>query len=93
MNSPRKNLTESVLARAEAYRAGMLFDGVPKFSTPPMQMPAAPAAADAAATDPQAGTAPAAGAPGAEMPAPGGEAVVNGAIEGKSALQSLAVPQ
>ncbi len=87
MNSPRKNLTESVLARAEAYRAGMLFDGVPKFSTPPVQMPAAPAAADAAATDPQAGTAPAAGAPGA-MPAPGGEAVVN-----KSALQSLAVPQ
>ncbi len=40
MSAPRRNLADSVLARAELFRRGMLFDGVPKYSQP-AELPAA----------------------------------------------------
>ncbi len=89
MSAPRKNMTESILARAEAYRLGVLFDGVPKFTQPGLEMPAPPAAD---AGTPPAGTASADGADSAQ-PAPNGQPVVDGVIEGRSPLESLAVPQ
>lgn len=84
MNAPKKNLAESVLARAELYRRNMLFDGVPAFSAD-LQLPAAPAA--------DAGIAPPDGGQGAPAPAPGAtDELVAGAVEGATPLQTLVTP-
>lgn len=86
MNQPKKNLTESVLARAELFRRGLMFDGVPQFSTPDLQMPAPPAAdATAAAAPPAAGP--------AVAPAPGVvDELTAGAVAGNSPLETLLQP-
>ncbi len=85
MNQPKKNMAESILARAELFRRGMLFEGVPSFSTADLELPAGPAAAAPGAppmpaTDSQA--LPAA-VPGATDP------MVAGAVDNKSTLQTL----
>lgn len=91
MNQPRKNLAESVLARAELYRRGMMFDGVPKFQ-PELEMPASPVAdADAGAPSPE-GAQPAAGG-AAPPPVPGAaEALTAGAVSGNTPLETLLQP-
>lgn len=94
MNAPRpkKNLTESILARAELFRRGLLFDGVPT-TQPDLQLPQMPAV-NAAATDAQpAGQAGAAGvseAPPAD-PAMTNE-LVSGAVGGQSPIQTILAP-
>lgn len=86
MNKPRKNLTESVLARAELYRRGMMFEGVPSL-TPELEMPAQPGAALAApAAAPGAAAAPAVAAPGAT------DELVAGAMSGAAPLETLLQP-
>lgn len=87
MKGPKKNLAESILARAELYRRGMMFDGVPSFATAELELPAA-AAPDAGAqlpaeSDPVNGQQAAGPAPGATAP------LVAGAVDGKSPLQSM----
>lgn len=85
----KKNLAESVLARAELYRRGLLFDGVPQFSSPELEMPAPPG------SDPAALPATASAAPGepAAMAAPGAtDELVAGAVTGTAPLQTLVTP-
>jgi hypothetical protein len=86
MNQPRKNLAESVLARAELFRRGMLFDGVPQFTAQPLEMPAAPAV--------EAPASPGAADPSQALPAvPGAaDALTAGAVTGKPALETLLTP-
>lgn len=90
MNKPRPNLAESVLARAELYRRGLMFDGVPSYQ-PEMQLPAAAAvgAPGAAATSQPAAPSqsqPAVAVPGAT------DALVAGAVEGKAPLETILEP-
>jgi hypothetical protein len=87
---PKKNMAESILARAELFRRGMLFEGVPSFSTADLELPAAPAAEMPGAP------APAAAGPGQEqsgaLPAaiPGAtDALVAGSVEGNTALETV----
>lgn len=88
---PKKNLTESILARAELFRRNMLFDGVPT-TQPDLQMPAAPVA-NAVPTDAQpAGAAEAAGAAAPANPMVT-DALVSGAVEGQSPIQTILAPQ
>jgi hypothetical protein len=86
MSRPRKNLAESVLARAELFRRGMMFGGVPSFAND-MEMPAPPAVASPEAS-------PGAADPSQAGPAvPGaGEALADGAVNNQSPLQTLMTP-
>jgi hypothetical protein len=79
---PKKNMAESILARAELFRRGMLFEGVPSFSTADLELPAGPAAA-APGADPAADSQALPAVPGATSP------LVAGAAEGKPALQTM----
>jgi hypothetical protein len=89
MNQPRKNLAESVLARAELFRRGMMFDGVPQFTSQPLEMPPPPAADESMALPGSSG------AEGGGIPAavPGAaDALTAGAVGGKPALETLLTP-
>lgn len=88
-NRPKVNLSESVLARAELFRRGMLFEGVPSFDQP-LQMPAPPAGTDSGASSPGvAGPSPA----GAPAPVPGAaDALTAGAVKGDTPLETLLAP-
>jgi len=89
MNQPKKNMAESVLARAELYRRGLMFDGVPQFSDATLQLPPGP---DAAAPAASPGT-PADGLGGAPAAAPGAaDALVAGAVAGQSPLETVVTP-
>jgi hypothetical protein len=89
MNQPRKNLAESVLARAELYRRGMLFDGVPEFTSPALEMPVPPGAAPAALP----ATASAAqGEPAAPAVPGAADALTAGAVAGQSPLETMLQP-
>lgn len=90
---PKPNMAESVLARAELFRRGMMFDGVPQMSSTELELPAEAAGAvpgAEGATMPE-GAAATAGAPPA-VPA-GGPAttdeLVAGAIKKDSPLETL----
>ncbi len=84
MKTARKNMAESILARAELFRRGMLFEGVPSFSTADLELPAGPAAAAPGETPAPAGDSQALPAvPGAT------DALVAGSVDGKSALQTM----
>lgn len=87
---PKKNLAESILARAELFRRGMLFDGVPTM-TPDLQLPAAPGVTPAVSGSPEALPGP----PGAAAP-PQDPALTNqmvaGAVSGQTPLQSIVAP-
>ncbi len=90
MNQPRKNLAESVLARAELYRRGMLFDGVPQFTSPALEMPAPPATTEPGAPPaPGSATTEGAGAPAVPGAA---DALTAGALAGQSPLETLLQP-
>lgn len=87
MNMPKKNLAESVLARAEAFRRGLLFDGMPSFGGPDLQLPPAPSGATVGAPPPEgAGGALPAAAPGAT------DELVAGAVQGNSPLETMVQP-
>lgn len=88
---PKPNMTESVLARAELYRRGMMFEGVPQMSTTELELPAGTAGAAP-------GDAAAAAAPAAEsqaLPAvPAGtpettDELVAGAVKQESPLETM----
>lgn len=86
---PKKNLAESILARAELYRRGMLFDGMPSI-TPGLEMPAQPMDPTAVVAQPP--------APGGEQVAPPAnpmlsDQLVAGAVSGQSPLQSIVAPK
>lgn len=87
MSAPRRNLADSVLARAELFRRGMLFDGVPKYSEP-AALPAAPGGE--AAAPPTAGPAPGAAAPPVEGAT---DSMVAGAAKGQPLLNTMLDPQ
>jgi hypothetical protein len=82
MSQPKKSMTESVLARAELYRRGLMFEGVPALGVQAPLMPAL--------EQPQA----AAPAPGQAAPAQPGvtDALVAGAVAGKQPLETLLAP-
>jgi len=88
---PKKNLAESILARAELYRRGMLFDGMPSL-TPDLEMPAPPMDPAAAVAQP-----PAPGAEQTEGAAPANPGLANqlvaGAVSGQTPLQSIVAPK
>lgn len=92
MSQPRKNLAESVLARAELFRRGMMFDGVPQFTSPTLEMPAPPGA-DPAALPATASAAPGepAAEPGAAVPG-AADALTAGAVAGQSPLETMLQP-
>jgi hypothetical protein len=85
---PKPNMTESVLARAELYRRGMMFAGVPQMSSTELELPAAGIPGDAAAV-------PGAADPAAPLPAvPAGtpettDELVAGAIKHESPLETI----
>lgn len=82
---PKPNMTESVLARAELFRRGMMFAGVPQMSTTELETPALPempGAADPGAADPAAPAAPV--DPGTT------DELVAGALKNESPLEVLA---
>ena len=83
---PKKNLAESVLARAELFRSGLMFGGVPSLSGPSLDLPAPPDASAAAAPAAQPG----------EVTPPANPAVTNelvaGAVDNKSPLQTMLTP-
>lgn len=84
---PKPNMTESILARAELFRRGMLFDGVPQMQTAELEMPSAEGAPGAAIPGASAGT-PAPGAVPAGTPETTDE-LVAGAIKHESPLETL----
>lgn len=90
MNKPRPNLAESVLARAELYRRGLLFEGVPKFGES-LELPAAAAAGSPASPAPGIAAEPSQSSPAA--PVPGAtDPLVAGAVEGKPPLETMLDP-
>jgi hypothetical protein len=82
---PRPNMTESILARAELFKRGMLFDGVPQMSTTELEIPAVEGAPGAAlpGAEPAPTDAVPAGAPGTT------DELVAGAIKHDSPLEVL----
>lgn len=90
MNQPKKNLAESILARAELYQRGLMFEGVPSLASAQLEMPqqpALPSPVGAPAAD-------SAGQPGAAAPpVPGAtDALVAGAVDGQTPLQTILAP-
>ncbi len=87
MKKPKPNMTESVLARAELFRRGVLFNGVPQMATTELEVPAQPGADPATAVAPPPGAtdpaAPPAGGPGTT------DELVAGAIMHDSPLETL----
>lgn len=86
---PKPNMTESILARAELFRRGMLFDGVPQMATTELEMPAAGIPGEAA-TPAATGTDPA--APLSAVPAGTPETtdeLVAGAVKHDTPLETL----
>lgn len=89
MKRPKPNMTESVLARAELYRRGMMFDGVPQMSTTELELPAAGIPGEAA-TPPATGTDPAAQPPAVPAGTPETtDELVAGAIKQESPLETM----
>lgn len=88
-NKPRPNLAESVLARAELFRRGALFDGVPKFGEP-LELPPA-AAAGLPGTAPAAPAGPSQSPEAAPVPGATDE-LVAGAVTGTPPLETLLQP-
>ena len=83
---PKKNLAESVLARAELFRSGLMFGGVPSLSGPSLELPAPPDAGAVAAPTAQPG----------EVTPPADPAVTNGlvagAVDNKTPIQTILTP-
>jgi hypothetical protein len=83
---PKKNLTESVLARAELYRRGLMFGSVPAFGTPDPMLPPGPDVSTPVTAQ---------GAPQGDAP-PAKPGVTNelvaGAVDNKTPLQSIVTP-
>jgi hypothetical protein len=84
---PKKNLAESILARAELFRSGLMFGGVPSLSGPDLQLPAPPDLGGQAAP-----------APGMQQqPAPPADPsvtneLVAGSVDNKTPLQTMLTP-
>jgi hypothetical protein len=84
MSQPKKSMTESVLARAELYRRGLMFEGVPALGVQAPLMPALEA--------PQGAPAPAPGQQAAPAQPGVTDALVAGAVAGKQPLETLLQP-
>ncbi len=86
---PKPNMTESILARAELFRRGMMFDGVPQMATTELEVPPTPAAGAISPAPSQEGAVP---ATGAAVPAGTPETtdeLVAGAIKHDSPLETM----
>lgn len=85
---PKPNMTESILARAELFRRGLMFDGVPQMASTELELPP-PDAGSISPAPSQEGVVPASGAAVPAGDAGTTDEIVAGAIKHDSPLETI----